>query len=565
MSAEALYEFEAYVDKFIAGIPLWEAPLRTVMSNYILVADSLFNGPRFMLGGSPDPDKGSELLSRLSYLSNFLRKTRPDVGANLLDALNALRVDELDQIKLTLAYAHFCEIVPQVRNGHLSVKEVPGGFKLVHPNPEFTIYEELDVVASELSLGFVNDMHRRDPRAFLKLANDWPHLQTSELKGVLASAYAHYCHHVSEERYLGEEVYLPALGFDNRSLRDFRAAFMAFCSWCLGMSAAAEAEGLHTRGSKALHWHSECVEWAAPLLKSDFVYNTIHELTGIHIETIKTIASYYTDDPFGELGMSSGEGFSAPITVLGSHLLISPRAATTMMAERNILYVLNRRDRRRFDNLVSQSLEPALLEAAESLFRLSGYKNIQRNIVWKHGEIDLLVYDEITNTALHVQAKAPIPPQGARMTRQVETNTIKAIAQINVFEDQTSSFKDDIVRKTFGHEASDVRWASAVLTRSSFGTSKAWISLKKIAPLNLPLLRFSLESLCGEGYRDLSRIPEFSNNIVRYIAEHVSQGWEDQILHLFGKSIEYPSLNLDYRRIAEIQEGLRNEQSGCWI
>jgi hypothetical protein len=237
------------------------------------------------------------------------------------------------------------------------------------------------------------------------------------------------------------------------------------------------------------------LEWAAPLLHANFVAGLIQGLTAVPVEHIDTILSYFSDEPLDPHRVVSGDGYLAPVIRLGGSFLFSPRALLTMLAERNLLYVLNKSDRVHFDELVSDQLEPALLSRAEQIVGQIAGLSVRPNIVWKEGEIDLLVYDAASNTALQVQAKAAIPPQGARMTRQVAAHTLRAVGQLEKFETQPPSFRDGLLAQSFSVDCKEVRWASAVLTRSSFGTSRAWSAIQGRAALNLPLLRRSLRNV----------------------------------------------------------------------
>jgi hypothetical protein len=259
--------------------------------------------------------------------------------------------------------------------------------------------------------------------------------------------------------------------------------------------------------------------------------------------------SYFSDEPLDPHRVVSGDGYLAPVIRLGGAFLFSPRALLTMLAERNLLYVLNKSDRVHFDELVSDQLEPALLSRAEQIVGQIAGLRVRKNIIWEGGEVVLLVYDTASNTGLQVQAKAPIPPQGARMTRQVETNTLRAVEQLEKFERQPPSFKDGLLAQSFSVDCKEVRWASAILTLSSFGTSRAWSAIQGRAALNLPLLKQSLRYVQRDGAVDLTRLPEVARRIISELVQTSSNGWKEETIELFGTSIKFPNLRLDYRAL----------------
>jgi hypothetical protein len=116
-----------------------------------------------------------------------------------------------------------------------------------------------------------------------------------------------------------------------------------------------------------------------------------------------------------------------------------------MIHERNLLYVVNKRQRKHFDNIVSQHLEPVLIDEAITEFSRVPNWLVRRNVRWSNGEVDLLVFDPGSNTALQIQAKAAISAQNARMTRQLEEHTLRAITQIEKLKELSSGELDDLL------------------------------------------------------------------------------------------------------------------------
>jgi Holliday junction resolvase-like predicted endonuclease len=132
-----------------------------------------------------------------------------------------------------------------------------------------------------------------------------------------------------------------------------------------------------------------------------------------------------------------------------------------------------RTDKKTFNNVVSSHLEPALVEeAAKLLSELAGVE-VRKNVNWDKGEIDLLAYHEASNTAFQLQAKAGVPPQGARMVAQVESRTLEAAEQVNRFLSLSGDEKDEICSSAIGRTLSGVSWSSGILVRTCLGTEKS--------------------------------------------------------------------------------------------
>ncbi|UWU84922.1 hypothetical protein N2605_00205 [Bradyrhizobium yuanmingense] len=481
-----------------------------------------------------------------------MRSSSSEIGESLADALGALDEQSISEIQSALGYAHFCEIMPMVRNGYLRVEHAERGFELVHPSPQFSHHEQCDVIASEMALPFLERPFPFRVSTLLKMSSDWPRLVAEDFLLLLMDSYRHHFASIYERELLSSADYLKAFDFERDDYLRVRAALMSLASWCIGMAAAAESKAIGA-ANDAEHWQKECMEWASPLLKVSFVRSLIGELAGVSDSRVDRILSVFTDTPFGTGQCISGDGYLAPIVQIGDSFLFSPRGLLIMLGERNIVYVANKTNKRHFDEYVSSSLEVALLDRAGKALSCIGGLVVRKNVVWKHGEIDLLAYSPKTNTALHVQAKAPIPPQGARMTRQVETNSLHAIRQLAAFDSQPTSDKDAILCNTFGLDIANAKWASAVLASSSFGTSSAWSALQGIAALNPPLLTHVSRRMIQESNANLLDVPSLAAKSLDEIVARTSRGWTRQTISVFGTDVSFPGLLLDYEAIGKVQ------------
>ena len=186
------------------------------------------------------------------------------------------------------------------------------------------------------------------------------------------------------------------------------------------------------------------------------------------------------DASSGDFGIA-GDGFLPPFICLGNSLLFSPYTVKTMMPERNLLYVSNKRDREIFDREISPHMEPNLINQAAEIFERIPGVEVKRNVNWSAGEIDLLVRQKSHNVAMQVQAKATLAPQGARMTRQVESQALNGIDQLNRFSDLSEEDRNRVCAVAFGGEVVALEWVSGLLVRAGLGTERAWSAVGGVA------------------------------------------------------------------------------------
>lgn len=552
---ELLAAFEAEADQAMAALSTWKLPFRSIYSTLILGADSAVSGGRFKREREPDFEKGATMLARVSYWRPYLSQATDEIGRDLQNALSVVTPEVHAEIGKGLVFAHFCELMPFAHRGAFTVEKTVDGFRLSYPDDDAAHYEMLDVIASELALTAIEKAPAINPALFSRMIKMWPHLLDHDLFEVLNEAYSFYLKNIHEDIFIGADAYEKALGFSHDEFRRVRAALMAYASWCLGMANAAEAAAKQETGKKQAYYADECLEWLAPLHTSKMVLGVVDQISKVPRDRVDAVLRYFTEPAIAETTIS-GEGFLAPIQVLGGSYLLSPRALHLMTPERNILYVLNQVDRKRFDDLVSGELEPSLLAHARPLFEALPGAIVETNVIWKGREIDLIAYCPKTNSAVQVQAKAAIPANGARMTRQLEANTLKAVDQLKRFENLPNAITDEMIRAIFKVEARNVRWSSAVLSRSSFGTVSAWKAMTGRAALNLQILKSVVNEVKGGTAFDFSTLPERALSAINAIAEKGFISWREESLDVFGTKIVIPLLDLDTPQLAECRLSL---------
>lgn len=101
---------EAHLDELVSSLSLLKLPVRTVLTAYYGVIDSLFHGSRFDNSQGPRIKAGEALVARLSYLVPHLLKCPFEpIGASAENALSVMTVATFSELQYLTAYSHFCE------------------------------------------------------------------------------------------------------------------------------------------------------------------------------------------------------------------------------------------------------------------------------------------------------------------------------------------------------------------------------------------------------------------------------------------------------------------------
>jgi hypothetical protein len=551
---EILQKFEKQADVSIAKISLWKHPIRSILSLIYLSADGQYVGTRFARNGQRDDDVGTAMITRMSYVTKFFGRCSHQIGADIDDALSVVDSQFQSDIEQLLGYAHFCEIMPLVRRGFFNVERQPSAFLLSHPNEEYVKHEEYDILMSEMVLP-----HDLVPPPYplndcVRMVKAWPNLPSDALINVLKGAFDHYTANVFELPLLSEDAFRDCFGFSRQDFVRMRSALMAYADFCLGMADAAEllAARAFTRFRRT-NMQRETREWAAPLLNRNHVIGMAAGVSTVKPDVAERIVDLFTISMDNVASAGAGEGFFPPFMKLGDALLFSPHAVKRLMPERNLIYKVVKSDTKKFDNVVSSHLEPALLDDAARLISSLPGVEIRKNLNWANGEIDILAYHQASNSALQLQAKASVPPQGARMVAQVESRTLEAVEQIERFLAISLEEKDMICSSAIGRGVSAVIWSSGVLMRTCLGTERAWNSIAGHVPLNPILLRAAIKRMTAGGEFSFMNLGKAVDEELTQLRSSAVRGWENKSFTLFGETIRLPLLNLDYTAISKFR------------
>lgn len=556
MGLDKLVEYEKEFDSVVQGLPLWQLPVRPILTALHYIADSLFNGSQLDDSYSPQPEVGCAAGERLSYLiPSLLKCTSEPMDLDAADALGAFHKKDPHGVglRLLLEYGHFCQLMPEVHHGYYAIEgDVSGGFSLSHANPQFTQHEALDILLSELSMSFVSAPPPHLADRFDYQARLAPRLDYVLKVHTLKLFYDHYCQHLIEPPILTEEGYRVAMGVGREEFGRFCAALCTYADYCKGMAYACKRRLQREGFSEAVR--DELFEWISVNWKETFFVGTLQWLTGLGFDKIDHLLAFFTIDfrDGHKSGKHAGDGFLPPLARFEQAYLFNPDLLKLFLPARNVLYTLNRTDQKRFDQLVSQHLEPQLLEATGDLFRLFDGLDIVPNHYWISGEMDLLVYSAAENVVLHVQAKASIPPHGARMVQTVEGRMQEGIKQLERLRGLAPEQRNAVLSQALGKAVYDVMIIDVLLSRSCLGTDRIWSQLGDILPLNLTLLRGVLRQARSEGPGlSLRSFPARVREETRRLIQTMRPQYVQEELRVGRTMLRVPLLKFDSERLGE--------------
>ncbi len=532
--AEELLRLEEQLDREVMALPIASAPIRSLIARIHLILDRLSHGDQEagMEGGAA---RGEELGVRLSGLRPLLPRLSTRVQSSAVEALRDYELLDPNgtQIDLLLAYCQLWELLPEVRRGYLHVSgSAESGFTLSHPDSEFAHYEVRDTLLMSLAAPALLAQPNTDDREVTSV------MQTRLLATFFEKA-------INEEALLDDSTFRLAAGIDRDAFERLRGACLALAHisrqraialWRRFYRGEIEEQELEP----AIEWTSQCWDrsdlcrWLATCAEvEEREADRLIELFGLSLE----------DDP--SRWPQVRDGYLPPFLSVGDQVLTGPDVLKLSLLERNLLFTVKWRDPRHFDNVVSRQLEPKLLDAVEPWFARLGNATA-REVRWEGGEIDLLVYDETAHAALHVQAKASLSPNGARMTAGTEARMREGLEQHQRFSMLPSEQQVRILSQALGRDLSGVSIFDVLLTRSCLGTAGIWrdCSERGVTVLNPALLRLIVT---GKPRIAVSAadLPLTVEKLLDQIALEIGATWREETMKVGRLSISLPALEQD--------------------
>ncbi|APW65290.1 hypothetical protein LPB137_05220 [Poseidonibacter parvus] len=267
------------------------------------------------------------------------------------------------------------------------------------------------------------------------------------------------------------------------------------------------------------------------------------DIIGVKEEDFIKLMNYFAQDV--NVKFNNLDGYFPVFFEFENAYLFSCYNVKTSLSSRNLLYLLNKFDKKLFDNIISDYLEPNLIERSIDLLTKIPNIKIEKNKKWDKSEFDLLAYFEDQNVVLHIQVKGSIPVSGARMTERLEDRMEEGIEQITKFKGLEKSAKESMLSDIFKKDICDIAIVDILLGWGGFGTNKIWNKLEEnnITPLNLVLLNQYIKLYDAE-----TEIVYFKRDIDKLISEIIrnTQAIKTTILYEIGdKTIHYESFNYE--------------------
>lgn len=528
-----------YIEQQLAGIPL-----RSVLSLYFFGISVLMCREPMYPGQPLDREAGASVISRLGHILGILRKCPVEpTGASALDAMSVWGSDTADLREALFAYAYLCEIAPYVhRSGYVaSFKHVE--VTLTHPSDAYAEVEKRDIILSQL----FNPVSFPPPPTlsfwFEKNLELFPNVEASEAFGIKKVFYDWFYRTVNESSPLSEECIQAAIGVNHDAYRKFVSACFAIAQFHADVVATFSKRLREDPSFDSGEVHAEFLEWVAPFYQASGVVNEIVALSELDADTVDRLLKIYAASY--PKSKNAGDGYFPPFSSFADCIMFSPYVVQSMLSSRNILYSISRTDQRKFDELISKHMEPHLVAEVEKQLQQIPGLQIESNIIWEDGEFDLLVYDASENAVLTIQAKASVPPDGARMTARTEDRMLEGLEQLERFVSIKQKRQDEVLSSALGRKVSNVKVVKVVLGWSGFGTKRVWDRMTGVAPLNIA----TLKHLVRTSQFSVSGLVESTYAVIDEIVQKSAAKWEANTQNLGVGSLTIPLLKFDTRAL----------------
>lgn len=543
-SAKDELAFEKATDERMEQLAIAQLPARAIISQLHAIIFYFLH-----ILGSKDREAwktGDTMTYRLSYIIPWLRRRNGEVlGASAEDVLQAYREADHDgsEGRELLAYAHFCELMPEVHRGRLEVEKTEAGFRLVHPSAGFALAEATDIIMSELALNHIASTgHRLPDEEIFQLARTAPVLDEALLKELIKRRAEAYRQTIREAPLVGDRAMQELFGFD-------RARFAEIQSVILGMADVFSMLGLvlwvwSDRGSGEVS--PEALEWVSICWTYEKFLDKVAELTTVARGDIASFIEQFTlDYTLPAKQVRGGEGFMPPFARMGDAISFSPDLVFRYSQPRNALAHVAKTQRELYDELISHELEPTLIDALAAEFASCPDIVVCRNVAVPGGEIDLLVADGAGKHVLLFEVKAPLPPQGSRPTARLADRIREGLDQLKALQDLPDQKLTEVLGKSLGIDVSGATFSYLIAARSCFGAIEVWQGQAGIVPVTLPLMRLAMKRIRDRRGKPAMELPQEVVRVTQTIVHEASPRWVHAEVPLNHRQLETPQLLYD--------------------
>lgn len=484
-----LIKIEQELDKQVEQLSIWKLPFQSILSSLLFTTEQIaYDGKE---------DVAHDYISRLSLIYPLIKKHA--AKQDLIDTSQAMMkaIDYVDDIMFLNAYAHFSMLMPQIHRKILIVKNIDNGVvNLDYPDKETLESELIDKLYTYISLHVVlPNFHRKELENFTnaKVRSKDTTIGAPEFVWIkrIQKDYLKYFLNV---KVLSSTSFKNGIGVTYNEYYAFVATLRAFAEFftVLGRSYRSQVNDKNSSEEND-YLCSEYYEFSVLCLR----YVTLEFF--LHISELKeksfyTLLSYYMDIYSNDTGVNfktksfCGDGFYPPITLIEKSIIYSPHGLNSLLNINNILYSINKNDRKSFDEIISPDLEPTLINQLEYVFSKIDGVSIAKNVNYSKSEIDMLVLSRKEKACLVIQVKTTIAPDSSRMVNRVQDRTLEALNQIEIFETLQLAEKIQIINNEFKESFTDINFINLIAVRSSAGSKKAWDINNKYKIVNYSLV-----------------------------------------------------------------------------
>jgi hypothetical protein len=536
LKMDDIIKIEAELDEKLKHLKIWELPFQTILSWLLLSIDSV--------GRSKGLDTAIDYCSRLSYIYNIVKQNAAKAEINSsTNAILSFDPKYIPDINFLIAYAHFSLLMPQIRRNVM--KPVSNSGKVVELDfvSEATENAELiDRLYSYISLQAMVTYPKEEAlKAFLlKKATSINTKLEGEDTWWINDMYQFFKQYMITVEVLPSKVLEDVLGFTFDDYLSFKATIRAFGEYHYNLGDAYFSLSQAEKGNpqRADTQMSEYFENLVNCFDFKFVGFYV-QISGLSKEKVLKIMSYYLSTYSNKTGENfversfCGEGFYPPFTLFDTFIISSPHAVRYMLTMNNILYSVNKKDTKTFDQKLSSHLEPTLVNQLGYLFTSLKGVQIMKNVNYPGSEIDLLVFSPSENICLVIQVKATIAPDSSRTVDRVQDRAIEGIQQINHFRGLTSEVKQEIINSSFNVKQTNTLLIDLLALRSCAGTELIWRHNDEIKITNYTFLAWIISEKIK------------NNDFALAHFENIIKNYQEDLIRLSDSSKVYETLVID--------------------
>ncbi|MDX6187824.1 hypothetical protein SGQ83_00540 [Flavobacterium sp. Fl-318] len=550
---ENLVEIEKQIDTLLEELSIWKLSFQDIYSTLLLMTEKIdYNG---------DKDTAMDYLSRISLIYPTIKKLAQDIEieSTTTSILKTGNKKFLDDINFLIAYAHFSLLMPQIHRNVLSVNQVSEFcFELDFANENIKNSELIDKLYSTISLQISFSSKELDN---IKLHTDKKakereyNFNGSDFQ-LINKLFEHHKKFFMNIQVLPDEIIESKLGFNHSDFILFSSALKAYSDYFIILARSYKEQINEEQYSPEENdkLMSEYMEWSVCCLKYQAL-GWFLGTSGLNKDKFDVILSYFIDIYSNETGIqliensSCGEGYLPPITLIEKSIIFSPHALRYLVNFNNILYSINQKNKKLFNDEISQHLEPTLINQLEYLFSEFNDLEIRKNVTYTKSEIDMLLLSKKENICITIQVKTTIAPDSTRSVARVQDRTLEAFKQINIFESLSHQEKKDIVNKEYDIDIDDIKFINLIVVRSCAGSDQAWEINDKYKILNYSLIS---KVLCDKLKNKDFEFSNFEDEISTKQKELIAtSNWriEYETLKIDKYEIKFPNIFFDDNKI----------------